>query len=77
MANPKAKAKIKTVKKAVEVQPTQNGQPPTFAPWVVPELVRERVWNHLPAFFGALKTLHEEQTKTNALLTEIRDSLKE
>lgn len=68
-------AKTKTVKKTSKVEPVQNGQPSTFAPWVVPELVRERVWTYLPAYFEAIKTLYEEQQKTNALLTEIRDSL--
>ncbi len=73
-------AKTKTVKKEAQVVPEPNGQPPaapSYPPYMMPHLLAERVWNHLPAYFEALKTLSEQQTKTNALLIEIRDNLKE
>jgi hypothetical protein len=70
-----AKAKAK---KQEEVTPQPNGAtPPSFPPYMMPHLLAERMWNHMPAYFAALKTLHEEQTKTNVLLMEIRDALKE
>ena len=69
-------AKQKTAKKP-EVVPEPNGSGASLPPFVVPHLVAERVWNHLPAYFSALKTLSEQQAMTNALLIEIRDALKE
>ncbi len=66
------RAKVRAKKKSETPPPPQQ-----VAPWVIPELVRERVWNHLPVFFEALNELHTEQVKTNTLLTEIRDALKE
>ena len=69
-------AKQKTAKKP-QVVPEPNGAAASLPPFVVPHLVAERVWNHLPAYFSALKTLSEQQAMTNALLIEIRDALKE
>ncbi len=70
-------AKQKTAK-TQEVAPEPNGATPSqFPPYMMPHLMAERVWNHLPAYYQALKTLSEQQTMTNALLMEIRDALKE
>ncbi len=70
-------AKQKTAKKETQVTPEPNGQGPSLPPYVVPHLVAQRVWEHLPAYFLALKSIQEEQMKTNTLLIEIRDALKE
>ncbi len=79
MTTPKANTKAKTVKRESQVAPEPNGQQaaPSYPPYMMPHLLAERVWNHLPAYFDALKTLSEQQTQTNALLIEIRDNLKE
>ena len=69
-------AKTKTAKKP-QVTPEPNGAGPSLPPYFVPHLMAERLWNHLPAYFEALKSIHEEQSKTNVLLMEIRDALKE
>lgn len=69
------RAKERAKKKVVAAAPPPEGTPvPKSA---IPHMFNQEILNHLPVYFQALQALHEEQVKTNALLAEIRDALKE
>ena len=80
---PKTKPTKRTVQRAKD-RAKQKGEAPPPQPEgtsvpksAIPHMFNQEILNHLPVYFQALQELHIEQVKTNALLTEIRDSLKE